>query len=172
MGEFEEFHVDQRIDRRNAERIVRIGAVARDAGAGRPHAHIDALLLVEHRHDGKRHRRIDAAEDRRDIFGRKFARRDQSLRRARLVVALHQFEHAPAKEAAFGVDLLDRKRQPAGDRLARLRRRAGQSRHLPDLDRIRGKGPRSEQDNRSAGNQRARRALIMPQQACSHQRSP
>ena len=28
-----------------------------------------------------------------------------------LVVALHQFEHAAAKEPAFGVDLVDRERQ-------------------------------------------------------------
>ena len=95
----------------------------------------------------------------------KLARRDQALRRARFVVALHQFEHAPAKEAALGVDFVDRQRQPAGDRLAGLGGCARQSRDLPDLDRIGGESRRSsEQRNRSAGNHRARRAPILPQQ--------
>jgi len=50
---------------------------------------------------------------------------------------------------------------------------AGQSRHLSDLDWIRRETLRgSKQDNRGAGNQRAHREPIMPQQACSHQLSP
>ena len=142
MRKFEELDVDQRIDRRNAEGIVRIGAIARDAGARRPHAHIDALFLVEHRHHRQRHRRIDAAEDRRDVFGDKFARGDQSLGRARFIVALHQFEHAPAKETALGVDLVDRQLSPRVIASPDCADAARQSRHLPDLDRIGGEGRR------------------------------
>ena len=134
----EQPHVDQGIHRRNAEGVVGSGAVARDAGAGGPHAHVDALLLVEQRHHGQRHRRVDAAEDCRHVGGDKLARGDQTLGRVRLVIALHHFQHAAAKEPALGVDLVDREGQPARNRLAGLRRSARERRHVADLDRVGG----------------------------------
>ena len=165
----EEPHVDQGIHRRDAKGVVGSGAVARDAGARGPHAHVDALLLVEQRHHGQRHRRVDAAEDRHHVGRDEFARGDQALGRVRLVVALHQFEHAAAKEPAFGVDLVDRERQAARDRFTGLRRGARERRHMADLDRVGGmRRRRREYRQRRADRERPGQPGALPLPASAH----
>ena len=100
--------VDQHVDRGDAEHVVLRRAVAGDRRAGRPDAHERHLALVGERHDRHRHRRVEAAEQRRDLFAlHQFARRDHALGRIALVVAHEQLDLL-AEQAALGVDLVDR----------------------------------------------------------------
>ena len=85
--------VDQLVDRRDAEHVVLGRAVAGDRRAGRPDAHERHLGLVGERHDRERDRRVEAAEQGRDLLAlHQFARGDHALGRIALVVAHEQLD--------------------------------------------------------------------------------
>ena len=63
VGILQQFHVDQHVDRGDAEDVVGICAIARDAGAGGPDRHVRDLLLVEERHHRERDGAVDPAEN-------------------------------------------------------------------------------------------------------------
>ena len=106
-------------------------------GRRRPHPHERHLGLVGERDDGERHRRVDAAEEGRDLLLEdELAGRDDALRRARLVVAADELDHASAEDAAGRIDLVHRDGEAAGDRLAGLRRRPRQGGHEAELDGV------------------------------------
>ncbi len=139
LGVLEKTHVDERVDGGDAEHIIRIRAVMGDRGAGSPDADERHFFLVRDGHDRERHRRVETAEESRDLFLEdQFARSDQALGRVGFVVALDELELAAAEQAALGVDLVDCDLQAAGHGFARLRRRARERRDLADLDRIGG----------------------------------
>ena len=131
--------IDQHVDGRDAEDVVRVGTVAGDVGGGRPHAHERNTGRVHQRHDRLRDRAVDAAEqDDAALLVDQFACRGLALAGVRLVVATDQLDHAPAEHAAARIDLVDRDGEAAGDAFARFRGLAGQRRDQPDLDGIGG----------------------------------
>ena len=113
-------HVHDLVHRRHAERVVGLSPVLGDAGAGGPRAHERHLFLVDQRHDGHGHGRVETTEHHRHLFAvDQFARGDHALGRVGLVVAAHQLQLAAAEQAALGVDLVDGDLHAARDGLHR-----------------------------------------------------
>src|SRR6185503_11562964 len=142
--------VDQLVDRGDAEHVVVLRTVLRDRRAGGPRIHERQLVLVRDRHDGERDRRIEAADQHRDLLLEiELARGDHALGGDRLVVAAQQLELVGLvtdPQAALRVDLVDRDLQAARDGLARARRLARKRGDQADLDGLlRPGGRRCEQ---------------------------
>ena len=79
------------------------------------------------------------------------------------IVALDQLELAAAEQATLGIDLFDGDGEPAGDRLARLRRSTGQRRHVADLDRLLRQGRRlSRQHSKGCARQSTAKRKFTP----------
>ena len=137
LSVLQQLDIDDGVDRRDPEHVVRVRIVAGDRRGRRPIAHERHLRLIGQRHDGQRHRRIDAAEEGRNLLLEdQFARRDDSLRWARFVVAADEFDLAAAENAARRVDLVHCDREPTCDRLAGLRGRTRQRRDQSELNRF------------------------------------
>ncbi len=119
---FRDGFVDIFINRRNAEDIVFLGTVFGDPGSGSPRADERDFLLVHIGHDGKGYRRIKAANDRRNAFALgQFTGRDQTLARVAFIITRNKFKRL-AKNAALGIDLVNRKGNATRNGFARFGR--------------------------------------------------
>lgn len=129
--------VDILVHRRNAEDVVVGGAVVGDVGAGGPWIDEGHLGIVDERHDGHGHRRIEPADQGCDLFTLdQFARGQQSLRRIAFVVAADEFERA-TEHAALGIDFFDGDGCATSQRFTGASRLSGQCSDKSDLDRVR-----------------------------------